>query len=57
MGAIYKMGNRYIRRLLYLGAVGEISAQKRYEPGEDWLGKRPLKVVTIALTNRMARAV
>jgi transposase len=37
-GAISKMGNRYIRRLLYLGAMGVISARKRSDPGEDWLG-------------------
>lgn len=61
LGAISKMGNRYIRRLLYLGAMGVISARKRSDPGDDWLGrmlgKKPLKVVAIALANRMARAV
>lgn len=65
LGAISKMGNRYIRRLLYLGAMGVISARKRSDPGadpgKDWLGsmlaKKPLKVVAIALANRMARAV
>lgn len=61
LGAISKMGNRYIRRLPYLGAMGVISARKRSDPGEDrlgrMLGKKPLKVVAIALANRMARAV
>ena len=61
LGAISKMGNRYIRRLLYLGAMGVISARKRSDPGDDrpgrMLGKKPLKVVAIALANRMARAV
>lgn len=61
LGAISKMGNRYIRRLLYLGAMGVISARKRADPGEDWLGrmlaKKPLKVVAIALANRMARQI
>lgn len=61
LGAISKMGNRYIRRLLYLGAMGVISARKRSDPGEDWLGrmlgKKPLKIVAIALANRMARAI
>lgn len=60
-GAISKMGNRYIRRLLYLGAMGVISTRKRAEPGEDWLAemlrKKPLKVVAIALANRMARQI
>jgi transposase len=61
LGAISKMGNRYIRRLLYLGAMGVISSRKRSDPGDDWLArmlaKKPLKVVAIALANRMARAV
>ncbi|WP_180325240.1 IS110 family transposase [Cereibacter azotoformans] len=61
LGSISKMGNRYIRRLLYLGAMGVISTRKRADPGEDWLGrmlaKKPLKVVAIALANRMARQV
>ena len=61
LGAISKMGNRYIRRLLYLGAMGVISARKRSDPGKDWLGsmleKKPLKVVAIALANRMARQI
>lgn len=61
LGAISKMGNRYIRRLLYLGAMGVISARKRSDPSEDWLGrmlgKKPLKLVAIALANRMARQI
>jgi transposase len=61
LGAISKMGNRYIRRLLYLGAMGVISTRKRSDPGDDWLGglirAKPLKIVAIALANRMARAV
>jgi transposase len=61
LGAISKMGNRYIRRLLYLGAMGVISTRKRADPGEDWqgrmLGKKPLKVAAIALANRMARQI
>ena len=72
LGSISKMGNRTIRRLLYLGAMGVISARKRSEPGADWLGRliatKPLKAEpssatgsrtmakAIALANRMARA-
>lgn len=41
--------------------MGVISTRKRTDPGKDWLGrmlaKKPLKVVAIALTNRMARQV
>jgi len=36
---ISKMGNRYLRRLLYLGAIAQVSARRRGEPGEDWLWK------------------
>lgn len=61
LGSISKMGNRYIRRLLYLGAMGVISARKRSDPGTDWLERliaaKPLKVAAIALANRMARAI
>lgn len=32
LGSISKMGNRYIRRLLYLGAMGVISTRKRTDP-------------------------
>ena len=59
--SISKMGNRYIRRLLYLGAMGVVSSRKRSDPEDDWLGRlirtKPLKVAAIALANRMARAV
>lgn len=41
--------------------MGVISTRKRTDPGEDWLGemprKKPLKVVAIALANRMARQI
>ena len=61
LSAISKMGNRYIRRLFYLGAMGVISIRKRTDLGEDWLGrmlaKKPIKVVAIALANRMARQI
>jgi transposase len=61
LGSISKMGNRYIRRLLYLGAMGVIAKRRKSDPGEDWLGgmirAKPLKLVAIALANRMARQV
>ena len=61
LGSISKMGNRYIRRLLSLGAMGVISARRLSEPSTDWLGRlvatKPLKVAAIALANRMARAI
>ncbi len=61
LGRISKMGNRYIRRLLYLGAMGVIIARRRRAPGEDWLWKlierKPVKLAAIAVANRMARTV
>ncbi|WP_121633619.1 IS110 family transposase [Tropicibacter alexandrii] len=59
LGRISKMGNRYLRRLLYLGAIAQVSARRRGEPGEDWLWKiiqrKKPKQAAIALANRIAR--
>jgi transposase len=61
LGKITKMGNRYIRRLLYLGALAQITARSRKPAGEDWLWKmlqrKPVKLVAIALAGRTARTV
>ena len=61
LGKITKMGNRYLRRLLYLGALAQITARSRKPAGEDWLWKmlqrKPVKLVAIALAARMARTV
>ena len=61
LGRISKAGNRYLRRLLYLGAMARISARRCRRPGDDWLWrmleKKPVKVVAVALANRMARVV
>ena len=61
LGRISKAGNRYLRRLLYLGAMAQISARRRRAPGSDWLSRmlerKPVKVVAVALANRMARIV
>ena len=61
-GGISKMGNRYIRRLLYLGAMAQIMVRRRSRrPGTDWLSRKlatkATKVVAIALANRMARTI
>lgn len=61
-GGISKMGNRYIRRLLYLGAMAQIMVRRRSRcPGTDWLSRKleakETKVVAIALANRMARTI
>ena len=59
LGKITKMGNRYLRRLLYLGALAQITARSRKPAGEDWLWKmlqrKPVKLTAIALAARMAR--
>jgi transposase len=61
LGKISKMGNRYIRRLLYLGAMGVIAARRRKPAGGDWLWqlleRKPVKLVAIALASRNARTV
>jgi len=61
LGKITKMGNRYLRRLLYLGALAQITHHSRKPAGEDWLWKmlqrKPVKLVAIALAGRMARTV
>ncbi|SMX50825.1 IS110 family transposase [Maliponia aquimaris] len=66
LGRISKAGNRYLRRLLYLGAMAQISARRGRREGSsgrvpDWLdrmlARKPVKVVAIALANRMARTI
>jgi transposase len=63
VGRISKMGNRYIRRLLYLGAMAQIMVRRRrrHAPGSDWLSnmliRKKTKVVAIALAHRMARMI
>jgi transposase len=60
-GRISRMGNRYIRRLLYLGAMSLIMVRRRRGPGIDWLWQKlaakKARVVAIALANRMARTI
>jgi transposase len=66
LGRISKAGNRYLRRLLYLGAMAQISARRGRREGPsgqapDWLdrmlARKPVKVVAVALANRMARTI
>ena len=66
LGRVSKAGNRYLRRLLYLGAMAQISARRgRREvapcQAPDWLDRmlvrKPVKVVAVALANRMARTI
>lgn len=61
VGRISKMGNRYIRRLLYLGAMAQIMVRHRRGLGSDWLSsmltRKKTKVAAIALAHRMARTI
>lgn len=61
VGRISKMGNRYIRRLLYLGAMAQIMVRQRRGIGADWLSgmltRKKTKVAAIALAHRMARTI
>lgn len=59
LGPISKRGDRYLRRILVVGAIAVLS-RARKEPGKyPWiaalLARRPFKVVAVALANKMAR--
>jgi len=60
LGGITKAGDRYIRRLLVIGATGLIRYRRRNVPGGlEWLNglltRKPARLVTVALANKMAR--
>jgi len=60
LGGITKAGDRSIRRLLIIGATGLIRYRRKNVPGGlDWvtglLARRPARLVTVALANKMAR--
>ena len=60
LGRISKRGNRYIRKLLVLGATSTLrSARAGRAPGADWvnglLERRPSRLVTVAIANKTAR--
>jgi transposase len=62
LGSITKQGNRYIRRLLVLGATSLLRvAGKRKGALRDWLvallARKPARLVTVALANKLARIV
>ena len=59
LGSISKQGDRYLRRLLIVGATA-IVRHARTQPGKHpWitklLAKMPAKKVAVALANKMAR--
>lgn len=60
LGRISKQGNRYIRRLLVIGATSMLRyARTKIAPGADWvnslLERRPARLVTVAMANKTAR--
>jgi len=59
LGPISKQGDRYLRRILILGAIS-VLRRAQENPGKyPWLtqllARRPFKVVAVALANKMAR--
>jgi len=59
LGSISKQGDRYLRRLLVLGALSVVRRARTRPDKNPWvvamLGRRPAKVVAVALANKMAR--
>jgi transposase len=59
LGPISKQGDRYLRRLLVVGAVSVLRRAKLHPEKFPWvtqmLARRPFKVVAVALANKMAR--
>ena len=60
LGPISKQGDRYLRRILVVGAHCGLAATRKQNPEKyPWLtqllARRPFKVVAVALANKMAR--
>src|SRR5437870_13663875 len=59
LGPISKQGDRYLRRILVVGAVSVLRRAKLNPEKYPWLtqllARRPFKVVAVALANKMAR--
>jgi transposase len=59
LGPISKQGDRYLRRLLVVGAHSVLRRAKKDPQSYPWLAqllaRRPFKVVAVALANKMAR--
>jgi transposase len=59
LGSISKQGDRYLRRLLVVGAISIVRTARMWPDKYPWvielLGRRPAKVVAVALANKMAR--
>ena len=60
LGGISKQGDRYLRRLLVVGATAVIRHNRgKQTPGAQWLRslleKKPVRLVSVALANKTAR--
>jgi len=59
LGPISKQGDRYVRRILIVGAISVLRRAQQNPEKYPWLTKllarRPFKVVAVALANKMAR--
>jgi transposase len=59
LGSISKQGDRYLRRLLVIGATTVLRHARAKPAKYPWLmqllARRPAKVVAVALANKMAR--
>jgi len=59
LGPISKQGDRYLRRILVVGAHAVLKLAKQHPEKYPWLtellARKPFKVVAVALANKMAR--
>jgi transposase len=59
LGGISKQGDRYLRRLLVVGATSVVHHARRHPDKHPWiarlLAKTPAKLVAIAVANKTAR--
>jgi len=59
LGPISKQGDRYLRRILVLGAFAVIKRARAHPEKYPWLtqllARKPAKVAAVALANKMAR--
>ena len=59
LGPISKQGDRYLRRIIVVGAHAVLKIAKQHPEKYPWLtqllARKPFKVVAVALANKMAR--
>jgi len=59
LGGISKQGDRYLRRLLVIGATAVVRQARLHPQKHPWimrlLAKKPAKLVAVAVANKMAR--